>query len=108
MTDFCQLWLTCADKKEAAKIANTLLAKHLVACVRQMSVTSGYLWHQKIEHGTEILLVMTTRQDFLEKVEAEIAKLHSYNTFALEAIPIKLVSEKTKSWLDKELISGQA
>ena len=106
MTDFCQLWLTCANEKEANNIANTLLAKHLVACVRQMPVTSDYLWRGEVEHGNESLLVMTTRQDFFEKVEAEIAKLHSYETFALEAVPIKFISKKTQSWLEEELIDG--
>ncbi len=118
--NFCQLWLTCADKKEADKIANTLLVKHLVACVRQMPVSSDFWWkgeaeysgaesfeasakEDKIEHTKEVLLLMESREDLFGQVEAKVAKLHSYNTFVLEATPISKISKKAAAWLKREL-----
>lgn len=120
MSNFCQLWLTCASKNEADKITNTLLKKRLMTCVRQMPVNSAYWWkgeaerskaksseasakEDKIEHSKEILLQMESREDLFEKVEAEIAKLHSYNTFVLEAVPVSKISKKAKQWLSSEL-----
>lgn len=103
MIDYCQLWLTCADKKEADKIAGNLLAKRLVACVRQMPVTSDYRWQGKIEHAGEVLLVMAGRLDLFDQIEQEITKFHSYGTFVLEAVPIAKVSQKATRWLDKEI-----
>lgn len=101
--NFCQLSLTCKDKKEADKIKNALLVKHLAACVRQMPVTSDYLWQGKVEHEDEIMLVMESRLDLFEKVEAEIAKHHSYDTFVLEATPVSRLSKKASSWLEGEI-----
>lgn len=100
---FCQLQLTCADKAEADKIANTLLNKHLIACAKQLSITSDYLWQGKIEHTKEILLIMDSRDDLFEKVETEVAKLHSYQTFVITAAPITRLSDQASQWLKGEI-----
>lgn len=133
-TNFCQLWLTCADEKEASEITRSLLVKRLVVCAKQIPVTSDYWWegealrskssyakatedtlHRpsrryakegKIKHSDEVLLVMESREDLFDKVEKEVAKLHSYDTFVLESIPISKISEKAASWLKKELSHG--
>jgi periplasmic divalent cation tolerance protein len=101
--DFCQLWLTCADKKEADKIANTLLVKHLVACAKQLPVSADFHWQGKIEHSDEVLLIMDSKLDLFEEIEKEVAKLHSYETFVLEAIPVVKVSKKAENWLKSEI-----
>ncbi len=103
---FCHVWLTCADKKEADKIVNTLLVKHLVACARQVLVTSDFWWKNKIEHSNEILLQMESRLDLFEEIEREVAKLHSYDTFVLEAVPVSKISKKSEVWLKRELKNG--
>lgn len=100
---FCQLWLTCEDKAEADKIAKVLLDKHLVACAKQIPITSDFLWEGKIEHGKEILLVMDSREDLFSDVEKEVTKHHSYDTFVLQAIPVSNVSKKAQQWLSESL-----
>jgi periplasmic divalent cation tolerance protein len=103
MSSLCQVWLTCADKKEADKITNALLVKHLVACVRQIPTTSDYHWRGKIEHSDEVLLQMESRLENFNQIEAEVKKLHSYDTFVLEATPVSQISKKAEVWLEKEL-----
>lgn len=103
MTSFCNLYLTCADEKEADKIVNTLLVKHLVACVHKIPVSSKFHWQGKIKSNDEILLVMDSREDLFDEVEREIVKLHSYDSFVLEAIPLSRISKKAQKWLDGEL-----
>lgn len=132
--NFCQLWLTCKGEKEASKVANTLLVKHLVACAKQIPVTADYRWQGgaqyksaepsvafltseasakgvakvgKIEHSNEVLLVMESREDLFDQVEREVAKLHSYDTFVLEALPISKISKKAEAWLKSELKNGK-
>ncbi|HCM51858.1 TPA: divalent-cation tolerance protein CutA [Candidatus Saccharibacteria bacterium] len=103
MTKFCHLWLTCADKIEADKTAKTLLEKHLVACVRQMPASSAYWWKGKIEKIEEVLLMMESREDLFDEVEREVAKLHSYDAFVLEEVPVSKISKKAEVWLKDEL-----
>ena len=100
---FCQLWLTVGSKEEADKIANTLLVKHLVACVRQIPLSSNYWWNGKLEHSSEILLQMESRNDLFDQVEKEVAKLHTYSTFVLEATPVLVISKNAEKWLKSEL-----
>jgi periplasmic divalent cation tolerance protein len=103
MSKYCQLWLTVGSKQEADKIATVLLNMHLVACVRQIPVSSDFWWQGKIDHSDETLLQMESRADLFAKVEAEIAKLHKYDTFVLEATPVEKISNKAADWLEKEL-----
>ncbi|MEX2014463.1 MAG: divalent-cation tolerance protein CutA [Candidatus Saccharimonadales bacterium] len=101
--EFCQLWLTCANKQEADKIANTLLVKQLVACARQVPVKSDYRWQGKIEAAEEIMLVMESRLDLFDEIESEVAELHSYDTFVLTASPLARLSKNAEKWLKQEL-----
>lgn len=101
---FCQLWLTCKDKAEADKIANTLLVKQFITCAKQIPVMSNYRWKGKIENANEVLLLMESRLGLFEEIETEISKLHSYDTFVLEAVPVQRMSKKSQEWLKDELI----
>ena len=103
MTGFCQIWLTVGSKEEADKIANTLLVKYLVSCVRQIPISSDYRWKGKIEHSNEILLQMESREDLFDQVEKEVAELHTYSTFVLEASPVFAISKSAEKWLKSEL-----
>lgn len=103
MSKLCQLWLTVGSKEEADKIANALLVKHLVACVRQIPVSSDYWWKDKINHSDEILLQMESREDLFEQIEKEVVKLHTYDTFVLEATPVSAISKSAAQWLKDEL-----
>ncbi len=104
MSSFCQLWLTCNDKKEAGNIINVLLAKNLIACAKQIPITSNFSWQGKIEYDQEEVLVpMESRLDFFDQVEGEVAKLHDSEAFVLEATPMNRISKKARAWLDSEL-----
>lgn len=105
--EYCQLWLTCTNSVESNTIATALLEKGLIACAKQISsVDSDFRWQGKIERNDEELLVMDSRLDLFDQVEAEVAKLHSYDTFVLQAVPVLKVSKKAQKWLDKELKNG--
>ncbi len=101
--DFCQLWLTCDDKKEATKASEVLLEKNLITCAKQIEVYSQFNWQGKMDYSDEVLLLMDSRLDLFEEVEKEITKIHSYDTFVLQAVPVLAVSKKASKWLAKEL-----
>lgn len=102
MAEYCQLQLTCANKSEADGIAKTLLKKRLIACAKQISISSDFRWQGKIEHADEILLIMDGKMSNFEKIESEVKKLHSYETFVLQATPIEHVSKQAMGWLEEE------
>lgn len=101
--DFVELVLTCGSWQEAQRIVDSLLEKRLIACAEMIQVESKFSWKQKINEGREIKLVMQSRSDLFDKIEAEIAKLHSYETFVLRAIPMTYVSKQATKWLEETL-----
>ncbi len=99
MFSFTELTLTCSNQNEAQKIADSLLRQRLVACVKFEEVTSQFRWKGEIETAAEIKLSMTTIADHYDKIEAEITKLHSYETFVLQQIPITRLNQAAADWL---------
>ena len=97
---FVELVLTCGSWQEAQKIADSLLEKHLVACVEFMEIKSKYWWKRHIEQAEEIKLIMSTLERNFAAVEKEVSKLHSYETFVLQAIPLLQLSEEAAKWLN--------
>lgn len=105
--NLCIYYLTCKNEEEADKIIDYLLAKKLIVCAKQEKVKTKNLWEGKIESGEEIRLIMESIEENFEKIEEEIASIHSYETFVLYTLPIDRINSKAKEWIDKELISGQ-
>lgn len=103
-SNFCQLWLTCKDEAEADEIGKVLLKKRLIACFGKHNNYGGeFWWKGKIEQANETLLLMLSRNSLFDEIEREVAKLHSYDTFVLETLPIVKVSKKAEAWLTSEL-----
>lgn len=102
-SDFVELVLTCGSWQEAQKIADALLEKRLIACAKFLPIKARYWWEGELETTKEIMLLMESIEGNFANVEAEIAKLHSYETFVLQSIPITHISKKAKDWLHKEL-----
>jgi periplasmic divalent cation tolerance protein len=99
---FVELILTCGSWQEAQRIADALLEKRLVACVEMFEIKSRYRWHGKLEQSDEIKLMMHSLAEHFDKVQTEVKKLHSYETFVLQALPVSHISEDAKAWLTEE------
>lgn len=97
------LLLTCADKKEADKIANSLLKKKLIVCAKKTPVSSSFLWKNKIESSNEMLLIMDSVIENFEKINLEVKKLHSYKTFVLTSLLVSQTTKDVENWVKKEL-----
>ncbi|HTB49286.1 MAG TPA: divalent-cation tolerance protein CutA [Verrucomicrobiae bacterium] len=102
-TEFIELVLTCGSWQEAQRIADAVLEKRLVACVEFIEVKSKYHWQGTLEEAKEIKLIMETVARNFEKVEAEVAKLHSYDTFVLKSLPVDTISKEAAQWLRETL-----
>lgn len=98
-----ELVLTCGSWQEAQNIADELLEKGLVACVEFMEVKSKYRWNGAIDQANEIKLIMLTEAKMFDEVEKVVDKLHTYETFVLQSLPISQVSAKAGEWLNKEI-----
>ncbi|HEY5442013.1 MAG TPA: divalent cation tolerance protein CutA [Candidatus Saccharimonadales bacterium] len=100
---FVELVLTCGSWQEAQRIADSLLEKRLIACAEFMEVKSKYHWKDHLQESKEIKLIMESIADNFDKIETEVAKLHSYETFVLQQIPLTHLSERAQVWMGETL-----
>lgn len=94
--------LTC-DAIEKENIAKILLKKHLIACAKFMPVSAMYWWQGKIAHDDEVAILMESAEDLFDEIEAEVAKIHSYDTFVMTQIPITNIGKDARKWMEENL-----
>lgn len=97
------VFLTCANRKEARKIAKELLEKKLVACAKTIPVSSQFLWKSKRERANEALLLLETLEKHFAEIEEVVKSLHSYETPVMFAIPVGKTSKDVQEWLKNEI-----
>lgn len=97
------LFLPCVNNKEAEKISQSLLEKHLIVCAKKTPVSSTFFWKGEIDKANEILLIMESVEENYEEIEKEVRKLHSYETFVLSAISVIKYSKGVEDWLKEGL-----
>ena len=98
------VYTTCASRKEALQIAESLLKKRLIACANMIpGVESKFWWNGKIDKAKEILLMMKTQRRNFRKIEKEIKHLHSYKVPEMIALPIVEGSGEYLDWIDENI-----
>ena len=98
----CIVLITCQSKKEADRIALSLLKKRLAACANIISgVNSRFWWNGKIDKAREVLVILKTRRSNFKKIEKETKRLHSYEVPEIIAIPIIAGSREYLGWIGK-------
>lgn len=93
------LLLTCANPREAQKIADKLLDEKLAACVRQTEVKSDYWWQGQKQQSGEVQLIIESTAEKFHRIEATVKGLHSYETFVLTAYPVLRASAGVEKWV---------
>lgn len=95
--------VTCANAREAKRIARAAVEAHLAACVSVLGtpVISIYRWKGKVEQAREVLLLMKTSRKKLAALRAVVTRLHSYDVPEFIAIPIAAGSRAYMRWLDE-------
>ncbi len=83
--DYCTVYITVEDLKEAHLIGLALVQEKLAACVNYFPIQSIYRWQGKIEENAEVALLVKTRKSLVEKVIARAKSLHSYAVPCIES-----------------------
>lgn len=106
MTNKIVVLSTCADEKEAEKIARALLDERLAACINVVSgVRSLYRWKGAVEGASECLLLIKSSRELFPALSAAIRKAHSYEVPEVLALPVVEGADNYLSWLDGSLRS---
>ncbi|MGB2965244.1 MAG: divalent-cation tolerance protein CutA [Anaerolineales bacterium] len=96
--------VTAPDPDIAGQIAKTLLEKGLAACVNIFSgLRSLYRWEGKIQDDNEVLLMIKTRADLIDKDLIPIVQeLHPYQFPEIIALPVVGGEQSFLDWIFSE------
>ena len=96
---------TCGTRREADRIARSLVTARLAARVNISSgpLRSIYRWKGKIEKAGEFLLMIKSSRHRLPALQAEILRLHSYKVPEFLVLPVSAGSSAYLAWLDEAL-----
>jgi periplasmic divalent cation tolerance protein len=99
------VFVTCANRPEAKRIAQALVEEKLAACVNffPAPVRSIYRWKGKIEEAREILLLVKTSQAVFSRLERRVKQLHSYETPEIIGLPIVAGSRRYLAWMGESI-----
>jgi periplasmic divalent cation tolerance protein len=93
---------TCADEKEARRIAAALVTERLAACVSVIPAASVFFWKGKLRSASERLLIAKTGERKYRAVEARIKQLHGYELPEIIALRIARGSKEYMKWVENE------
>lgn len=97
------VYIVAADKAEAERIAEALVAERLAACVNVLgAVRSIYRWQGAVERADEVAMIAKTTETLFEPLAARVKALHSYETPAIVAWPIVAGDHAYLGWIDAE------
>lgn len=92
--------VTVPDVKTARKLAQAALTARLIACANLIpQIESHYWWHEKIERGSEVLLIFKTTTTRLAALEKLVLKLHPYDTPEFVVVSLHAGNGRYLDWL---------
>jgi periplasmic divalent cation tolerance protein len=94
---------TCPDPAMAERIAETLVAERLAACVNVLpGLRSVYRWKGGVERAEEVLLLIKTQTRLLQRLQERLLQLHPYELPELVAIETDLGLPEYLRWIADE------
>jgi uncharacterized protein involved in tolerance to divalent cations len=96
------VFVSCAGKEQAEKIAGAVVEERLAACVNVVpGVRSCYVWEAKVTWEEEVLLVIKTTAAAFGALERRVLELHSYAVPEIVGVRIEAGEEKYLKWVEE-------
>ena len=76
--EFCLVITTVGAEKDAAAIAEALVAQQLAACVQILPMSSRYIWDGEVRKDAECLMLVKAKSADYADLATVIAGMHPY------------------------------
>ena len=97
------VFCTCPDEATAERIASTLVAERLAACVNRIpGIDSIYRWEREVHRDSEVLLLIKTTRERFDALRERIVALHPYELPEVIAVDIALGHTPYLDWIARE------
>jgi periplasmic divalent cation tolerance protein len=103
MTDALLVFTTLPSADKAAELAKLVVEERLAACANLLpAIRSIYRWQGKLQDENEVLLLLKTRAEHLERLKLRILELHPYDVPEVLAVPVEAGYQPYLEWLAGE------
>ena len=103
MTDALLVFTTLPSADKAAELARALVEERLAACANLLpAIRSIYRWQGKLQDENEVLVLLKTRAEHLERLKLRILELHPYEVPEVLAVPVEAGYQPYLDWLAEE------
>ena len=105
MTNDPQIVLcTVPDEATARRIASSLVAEQLAACVNIVpGITSVYRWKGAVETAPELLLIIKTTLEVYTRLQDRVRALHPYELPEIIAVSLDRGLPEYLAWINTSL-----
>ena len=107
-TEYCMAMTTTDGEEAAATLARLIVDARLAACVQIVNVRSVFVWNGELDDAPELLLLVKTRADLYERLEAFIREHHTYDVPEILQVPVAAGFGPYLAWMDASTRSGRA
>ena len=91
------------DRASAERIAEALVSHGEAACVNVLAeCKSVYRWQGKIEHASEVPLLIKTTREAYPQLESTLRNMHNYELPEIIALPINTGLPEYLKWVIQE------
>ena len=103
MTDALLVFTTLPSADKAAELAKLLVNERLVACANLLpAIRSIYRWQGELHDENEVLVLLKTRAEHLERLKLRILEVHPYEVPEVLAVPVESGYQPYLDWLAGE------
>ncbi|MBK8575522.1 MAG: divalent-cation tolerance protein CutA [Elusimicrobia bacterium] len=95
--------MTAPNARVSRRLAASLVAERLAACVNIVGVRSLYRWQGKLEKSVEHLLLAKTTRARLPALMRRVKILHPYTVPEIVALPVRGGNASYLSWLSNSV-----
>jgi periplasmic divalent cation tolerance protein len=98
-TIYAIVMTTVSSKEDADKIARTLLAQRLAACIQVSQIQSYYTWQGSLNIDDEHMLVIKCKQADFNEIQDCIRANHRYEIPEIIQLPITAGLPDYLNWI---------
>lgn len=106
--DVVFVYTTCHDWAEARSLGLAAIENKLAVCADFWEINSVYPWHGVIQEVGQYMLMITTEEEFSEKLIKFIGGVHSYTTPMIARLDTALVNPTYKFWVEDTIHNKDA
>ncbi len=105
-SDVLLVFTQLPDREAAENLARVLIEERVAACVNILAAgTSIYRWQGKVEHASEVPLLIKTTAARYGALEAVIRRRHPYELPEIVAVPLAQGLPEYLHWVVNEMRS---